>query len=519
MDPEKVNYHYCDDLPTQPLPEGTKVLVTGANGYVAHRLIPELVHRGYFVRCMLRNRSITFQLNHPRIEVVYADCLNKQELRPVLKDIRVAYYLIHSMRLQKDKFAELDKTAARNFVEIGEESGLERIIYLGGLGETNERLSQHLRSRMEVGVTLSRGPITVIRLRAAIIIGTGSTSYELLKSLILHNRWIPFFPEFNSWCQPIAIRDVIKYLVGVLESEGLKTGVFPIGGKEVIPYRELILRTAKILNKKVRFFDVSWLPIPVSGLCRIYAYWLHLFISIPVNIISLLLDSLKTDVVCPNSDIVKILPFEPLGFDESVKRALEKENKSMVFSHWTDVPPEQMSDLMPMCEFESADFVIEAHSIDIPASPEKIFGLITQIGGDHGWCHGNFLWKIRGFIDRLIGGVGLQRGRRDQRELRLGDSLDFWRVEKLEENKVLLLRAEMISPGYSWLQFELDPTANEKTRLTLTAHFIPYPFWGQLYWTILSKFHTYIFKGMLKYFYQESTRPDLEKMESVVGGK
>ncbi|MCP5105590.1 MAG: hypothetical protein GY950_19545, partial [bacterium] len=180
---------------------------------------------------------------------------------------------------------------------------------------TNERLSQHLRSRMEVGTTLSRGKITAIRLRAAIIIGTGSTSYELLKSMILHNRWIPFFPELDSWCQPIAIRDVIKYLVGVLEAEGLKTGSYPIGGKEVIPYRHLILRVAKILNKKVRFFDVAWVPIPVTGLCRIYAYWLAMFISIPVNITSLSLDSLRTDVVCMNSDLVQILPFQPLGFD------------------------------------------------------------------------------------------------------------------------------------------------------------------------------------------------------------
>jgi len=508
MDPEKVNYHYCYDLSTCPWPEGTRVLVTGAAGYVAHRLIPELVSRGYIVRCMYRNKSCPPLLTHHRIEHVHADCLNMEELLPALKDVDYAYYLIHSMRLKKEEFIVNDQKAAKNFRESAEHHGVQRIIYLGGLGEKNDRMSPHLRSRMEVGNILSQGKVTVIRVRAAIIIGTGSASYELMKSLALNNRFIPFIPEFNSVCQPVAIRDVIKYLVGVMETPRLDTCVFQIGGKDVLTYEEMILCFAKIMNRRIRFIDVSWVPIPVDWMCRLYAYWLHCFISIPVNITSLLLSSLKTNVVCADNEISTILPFEPLDFVTAVKWAQEKEKRSMVFSHWSDVPPENMSELLPLCEFESSEVIIEEHEIDIPATPEHVFPVVCQIGGKHGWNHANILWEIRGLIDRLFGGVGLHRGRRDSAHLRVGDSVDFWRVEKLEPNRELLLRAEMITPGLSWLQFQLDPDEGGGTRLTLKAHFIPKPFWGNLYWGVLSNFHSYIFKGMLDFFRKKSLETD-----------
>jgi len=506
MDPRQVHYNYCKDLTTSPLPPNTKVLVTGANGYVAHRLIPELVERGYHVRCMVQNKNFPFVLDHPRIELVYADCLKKDELELALQDIEVAYYLVHSMKAKKSEFAEMDKALAQNFVDLAEKCRVKKIIYLGGLGETDSRLSSHLKSRMEVGEILSNCSCTVICLRAAIIIGTGSISYELLKSIVLHNRWIPFLKDFNNLCQCIAIRDVIKYLVGVMETPGLQTRVYHIGGKDVLSYKDMILRMAAILDKKVKLFDVVWVPLPVSVLARGYAVWLHFFVSVPVNIISLLLDSLKCDVVCHDYDIVKIIPFELLGFDSAVKFALEREKKSQVFSHWADVPPDKMKDLLPLCEYESSNIIVEKHSIEIPASPRQVFKLVTQIGGEQGWLQGNFLWRIRGFIDRIFGGVGLQRGRRDPEQLRPGDSLDFWRVEKLEPDKELLLRAELISPGLSWLQFQLEPSANQGTKLTLTAHFIPKPFWGQIYWSVLSKFHTYIFTGMLAYFHKNAPK-------------
>ena len=504
MDPEKVNYHYCDDLPTTPLPDVKTVLVSGANGYVARRLVPELLFRGYRVRCMFRKKPLVPLLSHPNLEYVYADGLDKNQLGPALQGIDVAYYLIHSMRMVKSKFRQADKEVARNFREAAEECGVKKIIYLGGLGETSKVLSRHLQSRIEVGSILSEGSIPVIRLRGAIIIGTGSTSYELLKSMIQHTRWIPFLPEFNSRCQPIAIRDVIKYLVGVLETEGLETRKYPIGGPDVMTYQEMVERFAGILDKRVRFFNVSWVPLPVSIMCRLFAYWLHLFISIPVNITCLLLESLRTDVVCPDESIREILPFKTVEFETAVHWALEKEKNSMVHSHWSDVPPENMADLLPLCEFESSDFIVEEHSRDIPASPERVFQAVCRIGGPHGWVHANQLWEIRGFIDRVFGGVGLNRGRRDPNDLRVGDAVDFWRVENLEPNRELLLRAELVSPGLSWLQFALQPSENGHTRLILRAHFIPDPVWGQLYWTLLSKFHTYIFKGMLDYFFKES---------------
>jgi uncharacterized protein YbjT (DUF2867 family) len=503
MDPEKVNYHYCDDLPTTPLPAGTKVLVTGANGYVGHRLIPELIFRGYFVRCMFRRKSMPALLNHERIEVVYADCHNKDELLPALKDIEYAYYLIHSMRSKNEEFAKMDKQAAQNFIDVAQECKVKRIIYIGGLGDKKGSLSEHLKSRMEVGSILSSGTIPVIRLRAALILGTGSASYELVKSLVSYNRWVPFLPEFDSKCQPIAVRDVIKYLTGVLETPNLTTRVYQIGGKDVFTYKELIKRFAKIMNKKVRLFEVSWVPLPTRMLCRLYAYWLHLFNSVPVNITAMLLNSLKSDVVCTENDIQKILPFEPLDCNTSVEWALKKEEQSRVFSHWSDVPPEQMTDLLPLCEYESTDFEMDTHSIEIDAGPEMIFPVICRIGGKHGWVHGNILWQIRGAVDRLLGGPGLNRGRRDENQLREGDSIDFWRVEKLEKNKQLLLRAEMLSPGLSWLQLSLEPQGPDRTRLVLTAHFIPQPFWGPLYWNFMAKFHNYIFTGMLSSFQKE----------------
>jgi uncharacterized protein YbjT (DUF2867 family) len=443
-------------------------------------------------------------LTHPRIEHVYADCLSMEELLPALKDVDYAYYLIHSMRLKKEEFIVNDLKAAKNFRESAEQHGLKRIIYLGGLGEKNDRMSPHLRSRREVGNILSQGHVPVIRVRAAVIIGTGSASYELLKSLILHHRFIPFIPEFNSLCQPVAIRDVIKYMVGVMETPGLTASVFQIGGEDVLTYKEMILRFAKILNRRIRFIDVSWVPLPVDWMCRIYAYWLHCFISVPVNITSLLLSSLKTDVVCADNKVATILPFEPLDFMTAVKWAQEKEKNSQVFSHWSDVPPENMKDLLPLCEFESSEFIIEEHGIGIPIAPENVFPVVCQIGGKHGWNHANILWEVRGLIDRLLGGVGLQRGRRDSVHLRVGDSVDFWRVEKLEPNRELLLRAEMITPGLSWLEFQLNPDDEGGTHLTLKAHFIPKPFWGNLYWVVLSNFHSYIFKGMLEFFRKKS---------------
>ncbi len=505
MDPEKVNYHYCDDLPTKPLEGIRRVLVTGANGYVARRLIPELIYRGYLVRCMLRNKKLPPILEHPNLEFVYADALKKDELRESLEGVDSAYYLIHSMSLNKSKFRRTDKLAARNFAEMAQECGVKRIIYLGGLGETSTNLSAHLKSRIEVGSILSESSIPVIRLRAAIIIGTGSASYELLKSMVLHTRWIPFLPEFNSRCQPIAIRDVIKYMVGILETPNLETQKLAIGGRDVLTYKELVRRFATILNRKITFFNVAWVPLPVSAMCRLFAFWLHLFISVPVNITYLLLGSLKTDVVCPDQKIKSILEFEPLDFETSVKWALDKERASKVYSHWSDVPPENMAELLPLCEYESSNFIVEEHSKDIPVSPEELFQSVCKIGGPYGWLHGNFLWEVRGFIDRVLGGVGLHRGRRDPNDLRIGDSVDFWRVENLVPNQELLLRAELISPGLSWLQFELNPNGLSNTRLTLRAHFIPTPVWGHLYWYLLSKFHTYIFKGMLDFFYKSST--------------
>jgi uncharacterized protein YbjT (DUF2867 family) len=486
MDPEKVNYHYCDDLPTSPLSGVKTVLVSGASGYVARRLIPELLFRGYQVRCMLREKSMPQVLSHPNLEYVYADALNRDQLILAMKGIDAAYYLIHSMRMVNRKFRQTDKTAAKNFREAAEENGVKKIIYLGGLGETSKVLSRHLQSRIEVGGILSEGFVPVIRLRVAIIIGTGSTSYELMKSMIQHTRWIPFLPEFNSLCQPIAVRDVIKYLVGVLETDGLTTRKYPLGGPEVMTYQEMVKRCAKILGRRVRFFNVSWVPLPVTLMCRLLAYWLHLFISVPVNITCLLLESLRTDVVCPDDEIRKILPFETVDFETAVKWALEKEKNSMVY--------------------ESSDFIVEEHSKDIPVPAEALFQSVCRIGGSHGWVHANLLWKIRGFIDRVLGGVGLNRGRRDPNHLRVGDSVDFWRVENLTPNRELLLRAELISPGLSWLQFSLKPVEKGHTRLTLRAHFIPDPLWGHVYWTLLSKFHTYIFRGMLNYFYKVSVQ-------------
>ena len=504
MDPEKVNYHYTDDLSTTPWPLGTRVLVTGANGYVAHRLIPELLFRGYTVRCMYRNKSSPAILSHPKIEIVYADCLNEEELNSAVQDVDYAYYLIHSMREKNNEFVEKDQRAAKNFREAAERCGVKKIVYLGGLGEKNDRMSSHLRSRREVGYILTQGSVPVIRVRAAIIIGTGSASYELMKALIVNNRFIPFLPEFNSRCQPIAIRDVVKYLVGIMETSGLSTCVYQIGCKDILTYQEMLLKFAKIMNRRVRFIDVSWVPFPVQWMCRLYACWLHCFISIPINITSLLLYSLKTNVVCTDNKVASVLSFEPLDFKTSVKWAQEKEKNSMVFSHWSDVRPANMADLLPICEFEASDFIIEEHDVLIPVSPEEVFPHICKIGGKHGWNHANLLWEIRGWIDRLLGGVGLHRGRRDLSNLRAGDSVDFWRVEKLEINRELLLRAEMITPGLSWLQFQLNLEAEKTTRLTLRAHFIPKPFWGNIYWSVLSSFHSYIFKGMLENFKKQS---------------
>jgi uncharacterized protein YbjT (DUF2867 family) len=482
---------FCDDLPTRPDPAAGRILVTGASGYIGGRLVPELLGRGYTVRVMVRGQSASYHERWAGAEIVTGDALEIRSLLGALRGATSAYYLIHSMLLGPERFAAIDIQAAANFRRAAEDAGLRRIVYLGGLGDVAAPLSPHLRSRIEVAEELQRGRVPVTILRAAVIIGSGSASYEIIKNLVKKVPLILVPHCARSLCQPIAIRDVIKYLVGVIEVPETAGRAFDIGGSDILSYRDMMKSMAEVLQIRRLFVPLPYFP------CRLYAHLSSLLTPVPSSIAQCLLEGLRNDVVCKETAIRDLIPFVPVGYRESVVRALSREEQDRVHTRWSDAYPPAHVLAIKLQEADPPPRYTASYSLMSDKGACVIFRSVCRIGGEHGWFHSNWMWRLRGLVDRMLLGVGSSRGRKTQRCPQVNDVIGFWRVEDVKEEELLLLRAEMKLPGRAWLEFRIEEV-NGRRRLAVAAFYDTGSIWGRLYWYTFLPFHRYIFKGLIE---------------------
>jgi uncharacterized protein YbjT (DUF2867 family) len=486
----EIHEYICDDLPTKPLKGLGKILVTGATGYIGGRLVPELIQRGYRVRIMVRVDSEAIRQRWPEAEVVVADARDLESLLSALEGIDVAYYLIHSLILGHKNFESVDLDVADNFRTAAENKNVKRIIYLSGLGDINSKLSPHLHSRIMVAKKLSQGKIPVTVLRAGMIIGSGSASYEILHCLVKNSFlfFIPYWAKTKS--QPISIRDVIKYLVGMLESPESEGKSYDIGGTEIVAYDEM-LRVLSRIQKKKRIF----LPALITY-TPLYGYITSLLTPVPAPITRVLIEGCKNEVLCQNNEARKLLDFIPLGYRVALVKAMKIEEQDNISTRWSDAYPpahllaNKLHQVKPPPKFTSSYSLLTSK----PAS--SIFNSFSNIGGKMGWFNSNWMWKLRGMADRLLLGVGSSRGRRSYKDLRIDDVIDFWRVENIVKDKLLLLRAEMKIPGEAWLEFSVQ-NYEGLNKLQVNAYYQPRGFSGYLYWYFFIPFHVFIFHDLI----------------------
>jgi len=481
----------CHDLPSRPRPEIGRILVTGATGYIGGRLVPELLARGYRVRVMVRAPSDEYRNRWPGAQVVVADALNAGSLCEALHGIHAAYYLIHSLLLGQGEFEAKEIQAAENFRTAAEKEGVAHIIYLGALGDIRVPLSPHLRSRIRVAEELGRGRVATTVLRAAIIIGSGSASYEIIEHLV-RNLPVFFVPRWaETRCQPIAIRDVIKYLVGVLETPEACGRSLDIGGHDVLTYRQMLSIFANVLGKRRLF-----LPCPFCNI-GLFSYFASLVTPVPAAITRCLMEGIASEVVCQSQDIQRLLPFQPSGYREAIVRALSREEQDRVHTRWSDAYPPAHELAIKLHELKEPVHYTSSDSLLTEKDASALFRSICRIGGKEGWFYSNWMWRLRGMIDRILLGVGSSRGRRSSSSLRAGDVIDFWRVEDLQQDAMLLLRAEMKLPGMAWLQFNVD-RKDGGHQLSVNAYYQPSGVLGTLYWYACLPFHSLIFRNLIR---------------------
>lgn len=478
--------------PRQPSTEAP-ILVTGATGYVGGRLVVRLLEAGHRVRVLVRDpERLAGRAWSDRVEVARGDVLDAPSLPPAFAGIRDAYYLIHSMAGSPD-FPERDRVAARQFGEAARDADLRQILYLGGLGEASPGLSRHLRSRHETGEALREAGVPVTEFRAGVIVGSGSLSFEMIRELtervpvMVCPRWV------YTKTQPIAIRDVLAYLVAALESAAARGRIVEIGGADVLTYGEMMLGYAR--QRGLR----RWLvPVPVLT-PRLSSYWVHWVTPVPASIARPLIEGLRNEAVVRTGAAGELFPeIRPVGYDEAVGRAVRRLDSGPLESRWSDSLASSRGDRVPVSLSHEEGMIRERRERVANAPAARLFDVFSGLGGRRGWLAWNLAWRLRGTLDRLVGGVGLRRGRRDPDRLRVGDAVDFWRVEAVEPGRLLRLRAEMKVPGRAWLQFESiaeGPADGEPpaSRLVQTAFFAPKGLAGLLYWYLLYPVHAMIF--------------------------
>ena len=471
-----------------------KILLTGANGYIGTRLLPRLVEEGHEIYALVRSRS---RIEIPekfqsQLHVIEADLLNPSSLLKIPDDIDVAYYLVHSMSYSQ-KFSELEAASAKNFVSRLENTQAKQIIYLSGL--SNEaHLSRHLTSRKKVGEILKMGKVPVTILMAGIIIGSGSASFEIIRDLV-EKLPIMIAPKWlKQLTQPIAISDVLAYLTLVLGNPACFGQSFEIGGPDVMSYKDLLLNFAKMRGLKRTIFTV---PVLTP---RLSSYWLFFVTSTSFSLARFLVESLINNAVCKENRIQKLFPRKLLSYEEALQLAFTRTEEDWIPSSWKDTLSGSAlnPDLSIYIHVPKFGVLIDRRIISFSCPMEQVQKRIWSLGGDRGWLAMNWAWKFRGFLDKLVGGIGLRRGRTHPTRLKAGDALDFWRVLLADEkNRRLLLYAEMKLPGEAWLEFEIIP--HEKGgALKQTASFRPNGVWGRFYWYSLYPFHALIFSQLAK---------------------
>lgn len=479
-----------------------RILVTGANGYVGGRLVPQLLARGHQVRCLVRDPGrLQGRAWAEHVEAVVGDVLSPPSLAPALADIDVAYYLVHSLGAGHD-FHDRDVRAATAFGEAAAAAGVSRIIYLGGLGESSTELSEHLRSRQDTGAALHAGGVPVTEFRAAVIVGSGSVSFEMIRYL---TERLPVM-ICPSWVytriQPIAIRDVLHYLVDAIDVPASAGRIVEIGGQDVLTYGEMMTSYAALRRLP------RWL-VPVPFLTpRLSSYWVHLVTPIPAAIARPLIEGLRNEVVVRDTSARDLFPrIVPVSYAEAVRRALVKLDGSNVETAWSDALASSRLTVEPVVLATEEGMILERRQVAVTATPEQAYAVFSRLGGVTGWLRLNWAWQIRGWLDRLAGGVGMRRGRRDPHDLRVGDAVDFWRVEAVEPGRLIRLRAEMKVPGRAWLEYMSRVGDDGRTVITQTAYFAPKGLFGLLYWYSLYPIHGVIFGGMIREIARRADTP------------
>ncbi len=473
-----------DHLQGRPL-----VLVTGATGYVGGRLVPRLLDAGYPVRVMVRDAArLQGREWSPQVEIVEGDVTRPETLPPALRGVAIAYYLVHSMGAGAG-FEDADLLAARSFALVAREEGVGRLIYLGGLGDPGQHLSPHLRSRQLTGEALREAGVPLTEFRAAVIVGSGSVSFEMIRHLtervpvLVSPRWV------STRIQPIAVDDILDYLVAAPDKAF--DGVVEVGGADVLTYGDMMLGYAR-----VRGLHRVLLPVPVLS-PRLSSYWVHWVTPVPASIARPLIEGLRSEVIVRDDTARRLFgDIHPMGYRQAVEKALETLRTGEVETSWCDAVTTSSGVEAPVCLINDQGMIVERRERQARAPAAAVYRVFAGLGGERGWPSLAFTWRIRGAADRLVGGVGVRRGRRDPDELRVGDAVDFWRVEAVEPDRLLRLRAEMKVPGLAWLQFEATPLSDGSTRLVQTAYFAPRGLAGLVYWYALYPLHAVIFSRL-----------------------
>lgn len=467
-----------------------KILLTGVTGYIAQRLLPVLLKNGHEVICCVRDikRFNTKKYSTTTLKIIEVDFLKEESLQNIPLDIDVAYYLIHSMSTQSGDFVNMEQICATNFKNRIAQTTAKQVIYLSGISNSEE-LSKHLASRKNVETILSDSKFALTTLRAGIIVGSGSASFEIIRDLVeklpfmITPRWL------NTKCQPIAIRNVVEFLIGVIGKIETFNNSYDIGGPDILTYKEMLLHFAEIRGLKRRIVIVPVMTPNISS------YWLYFVTATSYTLAKNLVNSMKIEVICKPNSLAKLLDIKPIDYDTSIKLAFDKIEQNQVLSSWKDAQTssllhEGISKFIEVPTNGCFKGIYTRKLKDNNTALEKIW----NIGGNTGWYYVNWLWKFRGFIDQVFGGVGMRRGRRSDTDLQTGDTLDFWRVMVAnKDEKRLLLYAEMKLPGEAWLEFKID----NHNVLSQTATFRPLGLFGRFYWYSLLPFHGIIFNGMI----------------------
>ncbi|MFT2008577.1 SDR family oxidoreductase [Pontibacter sp. 13R65] len=471
-----------------------KILLTGANGYIGKRLLPSLLEQGHEVICCVRDQSrfpTEGIFSHPNISVVEVDFLKKPVLQAPMQGIAVAYYLIHSMSDNSPHFEKLEEQSAQNFVALVEQTAAKQIIYLGGI-INDQKLSKHLASRKKVEEVLRSGTVPVTALKAGIIVGSGSSSFEIIRDLteklpvMITPKWL------NTKTQPIAIRNVLEYLVGILLRPDTYGQSYDIGGPNVLTYKQMLLQFAEVRGLKRFIFTV---PVMTP---RLSSYWLYFVTSTSYKLATNLVNSMKVEVIAKPNPLTELVPLKLLTYKEAVALAFQRIEQDSVISSWKDslISSYRGSSLVEHIHVPTNGCFFDKRLKIISTQEEQVLDNIWSIGGKRGWYYGNWLWSIRGFLDKMVGGVGLRRGRTNVNSIHSGDTLDFWRVLVADrKTKRLLLYAEMKLPGEAWLEFKIIEKGSDKY-LQQTATFRPKGLLGRLYWYAVWPFHHFVFDGM-----------------------